>query len=146
MSPIRYQQAARIRKSELLLSHSMLSVGQIAEQLGFSSPFHFSNAFKRVMGVSPTAFSRRMRSMRLQVERARALLREKRMPATETAHTLGFNTVEEFRRVFRHYNGVTPEEYAAGRPPVFSARPYGAPVERKEPRAATPVPARTGTS
>jgi len=31
-------------------------VKQIAYELGFSAPFHFSRAFKKVFGLSPAAF------------------------------------------------------------------------------------------
>jgi AraC-like DNA-binding protein len=31
------------------------SVGDVAERLGYSSPFAFSTAFKRVRGISPMA-------------------------------------------------------------------------------------------
>ena len=33
-------------------------VKQVAEQAGFSDPFHFSRAFKSVFGLSPEAFRR----------------------------------------------------------------------------------------
>ena len=36
-----------------------MMVKQAAEQLGFSSQFQFSRAFKRVYGVSPDHFIRR---------------------------------------------------------------------------------------
>jgi AraC-like DNA-binding protein len=31
-------------------------IKQVAEQTGFSDPFHFSRAFKSVFGLSPDAF------------------------------------------------------------------------------------------
>ena len=46
------------RAAELLLD-SGLMVKQVAEQLGFSSQFQFSRAFKRVYGISPDHFVRR---------------------------------------------------------------------------------------
>jgi len=31
-------------------------VKQVAEQVGFADPFHFSRAFKAMLGLSPKAF------------------------------------------------------------------------------------------
>jgi two-component system response regulator YesN len=42
----------------LLLSGD-LTVGEIAEQLGFESIFYFSRVFKAQTGVSPLAFARK---------------------------------------------------------------------------------------
>ena len=36
-------------------------VKQVAERAGFSDPFHFSRAFKSVLGLSPADIFRRMR-------------------------------------------------------------------------------------
>jgi AraC-like DNA-binding protein len=33
-------------------------VKQVAEKVGFDDPFHFSRAFKAVLGVSPSEFCR----------------------------------------------------------------------------------------
>lgn len=33
-------------------------VKQVAAELGFSDPFHFSRAFKSIFGLSPEAFRR----------------------------------------------------------------------------------------
>jgi AraC family transcriptional regulator len=33
-------------------------VKQVAEEVGFASPFHFSRAFKSALGLSPEAFRR----------------------------------------------------------------------------------------
>jgi AraC-like DNA-binding protein len=113
-TPGKYHHLARIRQAELLLRQSMLTVGQIGEQLGFSSQFHFSSAFKKATGLSPSDFARTSRSTLQQVERAKALLTEKRMSVPDAAGFLGFSTVEEFRRAFRHYAGTDPEDYARG--------------------------------
>jgi AraC family transcriptional regulator of arabinose operon len=34
------------------------SIGRVAEELGFSDPFHFSRVFKKVFGVPPGQFAR----------------------------------------------------------------------------------------
>jgi len=112
--PIVYHRRLRIKRAELLLRHSMLSVAQIAERLGFNSQFHFSSIFKRELGMSPTEFTRSSRSIEQQVERGRTLLREKKRTVADTAYHLGFLTPESFVRAFRHYQGVTPAEFVKG--------------------------------
>jgi len=49
----------RLRRAEHLLRTSFLSVKQIAEEAGHISGSHFSREFKKVFGVSPTAYRRR---------------------------------------------------------------------------------------
>jgi AraC-like DNA-binding protein len=46
----------KIERSQRLLSQQSLSVTSIAHSLGFSSSQHFASAFKRYVGVSPTAY------------------------------------------------------------------------------------------
>jgi len=43
------------RAAEKLRSPGVL-VSEVADDLGFSDPFHFSRTFKRVFGVSPSSF------------------------------------------------------------------------------------------
>lgn len=57
-TPMEYFQQVRLRRACGLLSTTSLSVAQISEQLGYSSPFHFSGAFKRCFGVSPSRYRR----------------------------------------------------------------------------------------
>ncbi len=47
---------SRVAAAAVMLTQSAKSVASIAEELGYSSPEHFSAAFKRVQGVSPRAF------------------------------------------------------------------------------------------
>jgi len=44
-----------------LLSNRNLLVKQVAEELGFSDPYHFSRVFKRVYGIPPETFSQTAR-------------------------------------------------------------------------------------
>ncbi|MBA3686776.1 MAG: helix-turn-helix transcriptional regulator [Planctomycetes bacterium] len=48
----------RVRRAADLLREPSRSVASIADELGFSNPFHFSRAFKRVFGLPPSAFRR----------------------------------------------------------------------------------------
>lgn len=43
----------RLERAQMLLSEREKSVGEIAYELGYSSPQHFSTAFKKKFGVSP---------------------------------------------------------------------------------------------
>lgn len=57
-TPIQFRHDLRISRACELLRGSTLEVSEIAARLGFSSHSHFSNAFRRVKGVSPTAYRR----------------------------------------------------------------------------------------
>ncbi len=56
LSPKQFQLEARINRAERLLAQSMLPVGEIADQTGFESVYHFSRQFKRMRGVSPAHY------------------------------------------------------------------------------------------
>jgi len=58
-TPMRYLWDMRTRRGAQLLVQSGLSVGEIAEQCGFQSQFHFSRAIKRRYGLSPRMLRRR---------------------------------------------------------------------------------------
>lgn len=65
MPPHKYIVDLRIRRAMQLLTDGILSVSAISEQCGFSSVYHFSRAFKRHMGISPSEFSRKNRLNKL---------------------------------------------------------------------------------
>ena len=50
------KQEARLSAALELLRNSDRPIGEIAEDLGFSSPEHFANAFKKVYGTSPSQY------------------------------------------------------------------------------------------
>jgi len=57
--PHRYVLERRVSAArDLLLSHPTLDIEEVARQLGFSSSSHFSSAFVRRTGCSPTTFRR----------------------------------------------------------------------------------------
>ena len=47
---------ARMSAALLLLRGTQKSIGEISEELGFSSPEHFSNAFKKYFHKTPAAY------------------------------------------------------------------------------------------
>ena len=53
ISPKAYAQQIRFSRSEALLAGGGLSIKEIAAELGFNSPNHFSAQFKHLYGISP---------------------------------------------------------------------------------------------
>jgi AraC-like DNA-binding protein len=49
----------RIRAATELLGDPSMSIGQVAERLGYQDLFYFCRQFKQVMGVSPSGFRKR---------------------------------------------------------------------------------------
>lgn len=59
LSPQRYLNRLRLEKARRLMGATDEPLKEIADQLGFSSPYHFSSAFKRHFGVAPEHWRRR---------------------------------------------------------------------------------------
>lgn len=59
-SPMEYYMALKISEAKKLLREKNYSVSQISDMLGYSSIHIFSRAFKKAVGHSPTAYSRRI--------------------------------------------------------------------------------------
>jgi AraC-like DNA-binding protein len=59
IAPRAFHAEARLRRAADLLANTSLSSKEIADLLGFSSAFHFSHAFKRGRGLSPTHWRNR---------------------------------------------------------------------------------------
>src|SRR5688572_24062321 len=57
-SPARYLKHLRMRRAELLLRTTFLSVKEVLKQVGISSNSHFVTDFKKMHGMTPTAFRR----------------------------------------------------------------------------------------
>ena len=57
-APHQYHIRCRIKRSKELLLDKELSIAQIAQVVGFSSQSHLNYHFKRVVGLTPTAFVR----------------------------------------------------------------------------------------
>ena len=59
LSPKQYLLALRLRRVKSLLANSAMTVKEIADHMGYSSPYHLSADFTRHAGVSPTNWRRR---------------------------------------------------------------------------------------
>ncbi len=57
-SPIEYLTKIRIEKAQQLLKFPPYSVKDVAAAVGFSDPLYFSKAFKRHVGMNPTAYAK----------------------------------------------------------------------------------------
>ena len=59
-TPYRFLTRVKMGRAAELLLDANMKVQEVAEELGFSDPFHFSRSFKRVYGASPEQFVRRV--------------------------------------------------------------------------------------
>jgi signal transduction histidine kinase/DNA-binding LacI/PurR family transcriptional regulator/CheY-like chemotaxis protein len=58
ITPMAYLTRCRMQRAQRLLTHTDLSITEIAAETGFSELSHFTHTFKREMGVSPNAYRR----------------------------------------------------------------------------------------
>lgn len=56
LSPVDFVREVRIKRAAQLISLSEYNFSQIAYMTGFSDPKYFSKCFKKIMGVTPTAY------------------------------------------------------------------------------------------
>jgi AraC family transcriptional regulator len=70
------------------------------------SPFHFSRAFKESFGIPPHRYLTSQR-----IERAKALLAERKLSVTEIGLGVGFSETSSFTSAFRKVTGETPTAY-----------------------------------
>jgi AraC family transcriptional regulator len=55
-SPHQYIIRQRIERAKALLTNTDLPVSVVAREVGFASPSHFAQQFRRLVGVSPRSF------------------------------------------------------------------------------------------
>jgi transcriptional regulator GlxA family with amidase domain len=58
VSPLQYYRRLRMEVAASRLINSTASVKEIAWELGYSNPFHFSRSFKRFAEMSPVEYRR----------------------------------------------------------------------------------------
>jgi AraC family transcriptional regulator len=59
MPPHQYVVRRRLERAKALLASGSLSLGEIAQRVGYSSQSHFSVAFHKALGVAPSLFRKR---------------------------------------------------------------------------------------
>ena len=57
-SPAQYLKEFRLRKAEVMLRTTFLSVKQVLKQVGLGSNSHFVRDFRKLHGMTPTAYRR----------------------------------------------------------------------------------------
>ena len=82
-----------------------ITLAELAELVDMSQ-FHFGRLFKQSVGRSPYQYLLHQR-----VERAKALLKQTKLPIVAIALECGFNSHSQFGRKFRQLTGVTPTAY-----------------------------------
>ncbi|MCC2686045.1 MAG: AraC family transcriptional regulator [Paenibacillaceae bacterium] len=86
-----------------------LSLDDIVDHTQLSK-YHFSRMFKKVTGLSPNRYLRKIR-----VEKAAWLLRHTAKTLDVIAHETGFDNSNYLIKVFRSFVGVTPNDYRLGK-------------------------------
>ena len=90
----------------------------------FISESSLQKLFQHKVGCGAMQYFQRMK-----VDRAKELIREKKMNFSEIAEKLGFSSIHYFSRRFKSITGMTPSEYALSVTSI-SAPPEEAPEER----------------
>src|SRR5260221_10164893 len=98
----------RLRKVRaMMVAHlaDAFSLIRLAREAGMSE-FHFSRAFKRTTGLTPSQYF-----IDLRLEKARRLLRETNRSAIEIGLDVGYTSPSHFARIFCREVGISPTEY-----------------------------------
>ncbi len=82
-----------------------LTIDNIASAV-FLSPSHFSHIFKEEVGTSPINYLNRFR-----VDRAKEILKNSNTSITEISHSVGFQSLPHFNRIFKNIAKISPGLY-----------------------------------
>jgi transcriptional regulator GlxA family with amidase domain len=61
VSPMRFVEKRRLERAVQLLEHTIMTIEEIAYDIGFMNAFYFSNRFKKHMLVSPRQYRKQMK-------------------------------------------------------------------------------------
>jgi AraC family transcriptional regulator len=98
----------RLRKvTDLMVTHlaDEFSLIRLAQEANMSE-FHFSRAFKRTTGLTPSRYF-----IHLRLKKARRLLRETNRSIIEIGLDVGYTSPSHFAQIFRREVGISPSEY-----------------------------------
>jgi AraC-like DNA-binding protein len=83
-----------------------LTVAEVAARVNLSESA-FSRRFREATGMSPYQYVKRMR-----LDRARALLIDRRLNVDDVSHAVGYSSTSHFIKAFRGRFGMTPGDFA----------------------------------
>ena len=64
MTPYEYRQNCRMEQAKYLLTHTENSLKEISYRLGYCNPYYFSAEFRRLAGVPPSEFRKKIAGTR----------------------------------------------------------------------------------
>jgi two-component system, response regulator YesN len=89
-----------------------LPLAGLAQEVGMSK-YHLSHRFRETTGVTFRSYL-----LQARLERSKVLLTDTPASVTEVAHTVGFNDLARFDKLFKRHTGLTPSAYRANSSPV----------------------------
>ena len=101
--------ADRRLRRVLAYIHDNLSADMTLDALASEaamSRYHFARAFAKAVGRSPLQYV-----ISERIELAKSMLRTRRAPVAEIAHSVGYDDVSRFSRHFRRQVGATPARF-----------------------------------
>lgn len=102
LSAWRLRRAIEMLESDLTRAPSIQQLAAAVEL----SPAHFCTAFKQSTGYSPHRYL-----VARKIDRAKALMGDRRLSLTEIALSSGFGSSSQFATTFRRVDGATPSAY-----------------------------------
>ena len=97
--------AESARKYILLNFHKNITPDKIASKLNISRA-HLRNVFYEAYSISPRDFI-----IKVRIDRAKELLHFADVPIKEIAHSVGYDDVLQFFKIFKKYVGMSPSDY-----------------------------------
>ncbi len=82
-----------------------ITLDEISRECGMSK-YHFTRTFKNITG---TTF--RKHHNKIKIEASKKLLETQDLNITEICYTVGFNDASYFSRIFRKFEGISPNSY-----------------------------------
>ena len=61
MTPLQFVTRKRITRAQQMIRETSRSLIEIGLEVGYTSPSHFAQVFRRVVGVTPTEFRRALK-------------------------------------------------------------------------------------